>query len=108
MGLLIALAAGLVGFLFSFRPGGERAPRRWGRLALAIVVYLAVLLAAFLAMFVVAVPDPALSAYVVASLATLCAVLGAFAAGRRGAERWPLLGWLVPLGVVVVAAIAGR
>ena len=108
MGGLIAIAAGLLGFVASFRPGGEPAPRRLGLLALSAGVYLAILAVAFVAMFGLAVPDRALCAYVVASVATVCAVLGAFAAGRKGAEWWLLLGWLVPLMVVFGAGIAGR
>jgi len=108
VGALIAIAAGLLGFVFSFRPGREPAPRRWGLLALSAGVYLAILAVVFAAMFALAVPDPALSAYVVAAVATFCAVLGAFAAGREGAQWWLLFGWLVPLGVGFGAGIAGR
>lgn len=107
MGLLIGLAAGLLGFLIAFRPGAARVPRRWGRLGRFGAAYLGITAAVFFALVIAGVADRALAAFVVAGWAAACAALGAFLAGYRDAERWLLIGWLVPLTAAAVAGLAG-
>ncbi len=109
MTLLLGLAAGLLGFLLSFKPiGNDEAapPRRLGLFALAAAVYLAIA-ALFFVPLATSAPERVLEAYVSAVVATLAGVSGAVAGRRKGAEWWLLLAWPVPFIVATAVRLAG-
>lgn len=107
MGLILGLAAGLLAFLLTFRPGGM-APgegRRPGLFALSVAVYLAIT-GLFFVPLALSAADRVLTAYVVTEVAVLMGVAGAFAGGRRGAAWWLMLAWPVPFITAMAARFA--